>query len=94
MPISRLPTKAPRRLPMPPMTMTMNAGIRISVSMPGIEAEHRPRRDAAERRQRHAEAENAGEQRRDVAAEAGRHGGVVDAGTHHGADAAALEEQP
>ena len=29
------PTKAPRRLPMPPITMTMKAGMRISVSMPG-----------------------------------------------------------
>jgi len=34
-PISKLPANAPRRLPNPPITMTMNAGIRISASMPG-----------------------------------------------------------
>ena len=61
---------------------------------PGIESDHWRRGDAAKRRQCHAEAENAGEQRRDVGAEAGGHDGIVDAGTHHGADAAALQKQP
>ena len=39
----------------------------------GIDAEDRPRRDAAQRRQRDAADEHAGEERRDVAAEPGRH---------------------
>ena len=59
-----------------------------------VEAEHGACRDAAQCRQRYAESENAGKQGRDVGAKACRHGGVVNAGTDHGADAAALEHKP
>ncbi len=59
-----------------------------------IESDHRAGGDAAERGQRDAGAEDAGEQRGDVGAEPRGHGGVVDAGSHHCADTAALEEQP
>ena len=60
----------------------------------GIKPDHRRSRHAAERRERHAGAENAGEQRRNVGAETRRHGGIVDAGAHHGAEPAALQKQP
>ena len=59
-----------------------------------VEAKHGPGSDAAERRERHADAEDAGEQRGNVGAETRGHGGIVDAGADHGAEAAPLEKQP
>ena len=92
--MSRLPTNAPRRLPIPPIDNDDERRNEDFGIHAGIEAENGPRRDAAERRERDAEAEHAAEQRRNVAAKAGRHRGIVDARAHHGADAAALEKQP
>jgi hypothetical protein len=59
-----------------------------------IQAEYRGSRDTAESGERHSESENPREQRRDIGPQASGHDRVVDTGSYHGADPAALQKQP
>ena len=79
---------------MPPTTTTMNAGNEDLDVHAGVQAEDRPRRSAADRGEADAEREYRREQQRHVDADPGRREGVVDTRADHGADAAALEEEP
>ena len=78
--------KAPRIEPMPPMTMTTKARMRMLSPMPGLDRDDRRDHDAGKSRQHGAEAEHDHEQPLDIDAERRDHAGIGGARAHQHAD--------
>ena len=87
-------TKAPMMLPSPPITTTTNTSTMMRRSMRVMHRVARDLQRAAERGEKDAEREHAGEQPFLIDAERRHHVAVLRRGAHQHAPARALEQQP